>query len=401
MVLWASKDCLLGRLEGHALLSLEGNTELEKLHDDVGEVLEEGVVVLGVLLDVRLEALVLDQGHVGGKHHEGLGGDILELLGAVPLLVGPLLLHEELVVVVGESGGGEGPGTRETGAVSVAAAESVGTGESDDLLIVEAHTVEDGAKVLLLLGSVGETAVGSAVRDITVVTAGSPGNLGALHLLDGSDTSKSPEVRVGDPGELLLDGVEEVAGSVKTGVGTVVTLGRESHGGTVAATSLGLSVVGTTGVPGETDKDGSVRAIIVVVVLNEELSDLVVDLLVVLLLGGEDTSGLNLLSTVHVVETSTTGKSSNETTDEEAIAALLSTSCISVTTTGLLGKSSARDEGGASLQGRGGGGAKSAGKRSGSGSHCVCIGIRIERKDKHTRGITRKGRQKDKSEKEL
>jgi hypothetical protein len=348
---WVSKMCrLLGRLEGHALLSLEGNTELEQLHDDVGEVMHEGVVVLGVLLDVGLEALVLDQSHVGGQHHEGLGGDILELLGAVPLLVSPLLFHEELVVVVGKDGRGEGPGARETGAVGVAAAESVGTGESDDFLVVEAHTVEDGAEMLLLLGSIRETAVGSAVRNITVVAAGSPGDLGALHLLDGSNTSKSPEVRVGDPGELLLHGVEEVAGSVKTGIGTVVTLRGESHGSTVAATSLGLGIVGATGVPCETDKDGSVRAIVVLIVLNEELSDLVVDLLVILLSGCEDTSGLGLLCAVHIVETSTTSKGGNKTTDQEAIATLLSTGGISVATTARLSKGGARDEGGASLQ---------------------------------------------------
>jgi hypothetical protein len=249
---------LLGGLEGHALLSLERNTELEKLHADVGEIVHESVVVLGILLDVALEALVLDQGHVGGQHHEGLGGDILELLGAVPLLVSPLLFHEELVVVVGEDGRGEGPGTRETRTVSVAAAESVGTGESDDLLVIEAHAVEDGTKMLLLLRSVGETAVGGAVRDVTVVTAGSPGDLGALHLLDSSNTSKNPEIGVADPGELLLDGVEEVAGSVKTGVGTVVALRGESHGSTVAATGLSLGIVGATGVPCKTNKDRSV-----------------------------------------------------------------------------------------------------------------------------------------------
>lgn len=225
---------LLGGLEGHTLLGLEGNTELEKSHDNIGEIVEEGVIVLGVPLDVGLEALVLDQGHVGGQHHKSLGGDILELLGAVPLLVRPLLLHEKLVVVVGEDGRGEGPGARETGAVSVAAAESVGTRESDDLLVVEAHAVEDGAEVLLLLGSVRETTVGSAVRDVTVVAAGSPGDLGALHLLDGGNTSKGPEIGVGDPGELLLNGVEEVTGSVKTSVGAVVTLRGESHGSTVA-----------------------------------------------------------------------------------------------------------------------------------------------------------------------
>lgn len=32
----------------------------------------------------------------------------------------------------------------------MAAAESVGAGESDDFLVVEAHAAEDGAEVLLL-----------------------------------------------------------------------------------------------------------------------------------------------------------------------------------------------------------------------------------------------------------
>lgn len=199
---------LLGGLEGHALLGLERNTKFKELADDSRKVVEEVVVVLGVLLDVGAEALVLDQSHVGGQHHERLGGDVLELLGAVPLAVRPLLLEKKLVIVVGKGGGGEGPGTLETGAVGVAAAKSVGTGESDNLLVVEAHAVEDGAQVLLLLGAVGKTTVGSAVRDVTVVAARSPGNLGALHLLDGGDTCQGPEIGVGDPGELLCNGCQ-------------------------------------------------------------------------------------------------------------------------------------------------------------------------------------------------
>lgn len=184
----------------------EGNAELEELDNDVGEVLEEELVVGGVLLNPLLESLVLDEGHVGGKHHEGLGLLVLILLGAVPLLPLPLLVEKELVVVVSHDGRGEGPGAVEAGAVGVAAAESVSTGKSNDLLIVEAHAVEDVAEMVLGLGGIRKTAVGSAGSDITVLATGAVGDLGALHLLDGADTGKDPEVGVGDPRELGCSG---------------------------------------------------------------------------------------------------------------------------------------------------------------------------------------------------
>lgn len=55
------------------------NTQLKQLGNNGGEVLEEQVVVLGILFGPGLELLVLDEDHVGGKHHEGLGGLVLVL----------------------------------------------------------------------------------------------------------------------------------------------------------------------------------------------------------------------------------------------------------------------------------------------------------------------------------
>lgn len=74
-------------LQTHSIfrLALEGDTELEELDDDVSELIEEDLIILGVTFDVFLEFFVFDQGHVGGEHHEGLGGDVLVLLGTVPL----------------------------------------------------------------------------------------------------------------------------------------------------------------------------------------------------------------------------------------------------------------------------------------------------------------------------
>jgi len=75
---------VVGGLEGpSALLGAlgEGNTKLEELEDHGGEVLEEELLILGILVDPLSEALVSDKGHVGGKHHQGLGGLVLILLG--------------------------------------------------------------------------------------------------------------------------------------------------------------------------------------------------------------------------------------------------------------------------------------------------------------------------------
>jgi hypothetical protein len=72
---------------------LEWHTQLEQGNNGIAKVLEECVVVLGILLGVLSEALVLDEFHVGGQHHQRLGLDVLELLGAVPLFVPPLLLE--------------------------------------------------------------------------------------------------------------------------------------------------------------------------------------------------------------------------------------------------------------------------------------------------------------------
>lgn len=90
---------------------------------------------------------------------------------------------------------------------------------------------------------VRETAVGSAVLNITVLAARAPWNHRAAHLLDGTDTSESlqevglsqtcalhalagtrthPEVRVSNLRELFLDGLEESTGLVEASIGTAV-----------------------------------------------------------------------------------------------------------------------------------------------------------------------------------
>jgi len=71
-----------GGLENHRRLigSLsEWNAQLEELCDDSSKILEEELLVLGVLINMLLEALVRDKSHIGGQHHESLGSLVLVL----------------------------------------------------------------------------------------------------------------------------------------------------------------------------------------------------------------------------------------------------------------------------------------------------------------------------------
>lgn len=202
-----------------------------------------------------LERLVLDEGHVGGEHHQGSGGLIGELGRAVPLSGLPLLIDQQTEELVGEDSRAEVPGTIETGAVRMGTTEGVGADQSHNLLVVESHAVEDVTDVLVVLGGVGQTAVRGAGSDVLVLAAGSPGDGRATQLLDGAGTSQSPEIGVGDPRELGLDRLQEVSGSLETSVGAVVGLRGESHGGTVATSGTSLLVIGATCVPCQTDED--------------------------------------------------------------------------------------------------------------------------------------------------
>lgn len=113
------------------------------------------------------------------------------------------------------------------------------------------------------LVSIGQTAVRGAVLGHTVLAARAPADLGSLHLLDGDDTSECPEIRVGEAGVLLLDGLEEVPDDLEAGVGAMVGLGRETHGSTIGTTVAGILVVRARAVPCQSNKGRAVRAVIV------------------------------------------------------------------------------------------------------------------------------------------
>jgi hypothetical protein len=110
----------------------------------------------------------------------------------------------------------------ESGSIRVASSKGVSATESYDFLIGESHTVEDVANMFVSFGSVGKSTIGSTGCKIFIGTARSPGNGRSTHFLECTYSSKGPEIRVGDPRELLLDFFEVVAGNLETGIGTVI-----------------------------------------------------------------------------------------------------------------------------------------------------------------------------------
>ena len=175
--------------------------ELLELLEGLGEVLQEPGLVLGVHLDPLDEGGVLDEDQVSGEHHEPPGGGVDVLGRPLPLLGDPVQGEEEGEVEVVEGGRGGGPGAAESRGGLVAPPQGVGAAEADDLLIVEAHPVEDGAEVVAVglvglggaVGGGGEAAVGGDEGLRLVGPAGAPSDHGPSRLLDGGDCGE--EVR--------------------------------------------------------------------------------------------------------------------------------------------------------------------------------------------------------------
>jgi hypothetical protein len=85
--------------------------------------------------------------------------------------------------------------------------------QRDDVLVVEAHPVEDLAQVLRALRRVGQPPVRRAARGLRVGSVGAPERVGHLrpaHELDRLAAGQRPQVGVRHRRVLLLDALEQV-----------------------------------------------------------------------------------------------------------------------------------------------------------------------------------------------
>lgn len=137
--------------------------------------------------------------------------------------------------------------------VRVAAANGVSTGKRYDLLVIEPHAVENlfGWRVRLglntetevkthvpevgrTLGCIRKSPIRCGILGKPIDTSRPPGNLGSTHLLDRTNSSKCPQITIGNPVKLLLDLSHEFTAYVKTCIGAVQCLGLEAHSSVVA-----------------------------------------------------------------------------------------------------------------------------------------------------------------------
>jgi hypothetical protein len=125
------------------------------------------------------------------------------LLRTIPLLPVPLLVQEKLVVLVCHNRWGECPRARETTSVGMTTTQGVSTAQSNDLLVIEAHSVENVSQVLVSLATIWETSIRCAGSNVLVQSARSVWDGRTLHFLDCNNTSKDPKIRMGDPWELF------------------------------------------------------------------------------------------------------------------------------------------------------------------------------------------------------
>ena len=136
--------------------------------------------------------------------------------------------------------------------------------------LVRAARVGAGQAAVLVGGPLPDRALAAAGL---VLAAGGERHLVAAHLLDGHAGREDPEVGVRGLGELLLDGLEEVAANVQARVRTPGRLRLEAHRGAGGAAGARGLAKGARRVPGKADEEGPrigalVRRVLVLVVLE-------------------------------------------------------------------------------------------------------------------------------------
>mmetsp|Transcript_18555 Transcript_18555/g.48157 ORF Transcript_18555/g.48157 Transcript_18555/m.48157 type:complete len:279 (-) Transcript_18555:78-914(-) len=145
----------------------------------------------------------------------------------------------------------------------MASAQSMRATERDDLLVVEAHAVEDVPEVsgVLLVGAVVGTRQPAVWRHVAwahgVHAAGAPGHLGAAEGPDGHDATEGVEVCVADARVGLLQGLQPGDGLVEARIPSVGELLPEADRALAGAPGLRHLLVGAGGVPREAHEGGA------------------------------------------------------------------------------------------------------------------------------------------------
>lgn len=140
-------------------------------------------------------------------------------------------LDQQAEVLVGEGRLGVGPGAPVAAAVRVAPAHGVGAHQGDQLVVVEAHAMEDVPHVLDVRLAAAPVGVREAVDRVglgpveEVLAASRERDLGAAAFLDGDDAGVGVQVGVGEAGELGLDGLQGGAGLVEA----LIDVGRKKN----------------------------------------------------------------------------------------------------------------------------------------------------------------------------
>mmetsp|Transcript_8056 Transcript_8056/g.19189 ORF Transcript_8056/g.19189 Transcript_8056/m.19189 type:complete len:216 (-) Transcript_8056:113-760(-) len=172
----------------------------------------------------------------------------------------------------------------------MAGAQAMGTAQSHDLLVVEAHSVEDQPEVRCRLVRAahvcaGQAAIlagwavpGRALLRSLVLPAGCERHLLATHLFDGNAGGINPEVRIRDRRELLLHRLQKILRHLQPRIGPPAEFRLKAHGGPARPASFRRLAVGAGGVPGQSNQQWSwcrpLVGRVLVRVIIENLDDL-------------------------------------------------------------------------------------------------------------------------------
>ena len=193
------------------------SSEFGELGEGLGELVEEDLLRLGVTLDMRLEAIILDEHKIGRKHHQLMSRFILKLLGVGSRLLDPLVVQEGGKEGVGELVGSSSPRSVVTRAILVTLSKSVSSREGDDLLIVQTHLVKDGTKMIAVLGGIRETtSLDELVLFGGVLTTSLERHVRTASGLNSNISAELPEVSISNIRVLVLDGLDEVTSDLET-----------------------------------------------------------------------------------------------------------------------------------------------------------------------------------------